>query len=170
MTLDILQKPVHNVHFELKSQSKCRFITVLDGKWNLDTCEDTTQQGILRWGMLLTTWLLSDPCPMIQSTQSSFITLDNFYPTSLTLYIPYQAIVIFFTQGYSPLKALAVIKKETLSSSWRIPNMSHEYSMSCSSCDATMKRPLLSCIWEIPTEMKNGWKGLRAINLIVVFI
>lgn len=32
MTLDILQKPVHNVHFELKSQSKCRFITVLDGK------------------------------------------------------------------------------------------------------------------------------------------
>lgn len=85
----ILQKPVHNVHFELKSQSKCRFITVLDGKWNLDTCEDTTQQGILRWGMLLTTWLLSDPCPMIQSTQSSFITLDNFYPPSLTLYIPY---------------------------------------------------------------------------------
>lgn len=89
MTLDILQKPVHNVHFELKSQSKCRFITVLDGKWNLDTCEDTSQQGILRWGMLLTTWLLSDPCPMIQSTQSSFITLDNFYPPSLTLYIPY---------------------------------------------------------------------------------
>lgn len=32
MTLDILQKPVYNVHFELKSQSKCRFITVLDGK------------------------------------------------------------------------------------------------------------------------------------------
>lgn len=30
MTLDILQKPVHNVHFELNSQSKCRFITVLD--------------------------------------------------------------------------------------------------------------------------------------------
>lgn len=89
MTLNILQKPVHNVHFELKSQSKCRFITVLDWKWNLDTCEDTTQQGILRWGMLLTTWLLSDPCPMIQSTQSSFITLDNFYPPSLTLYIPY---------------------------------------------------------------------------------
>lgn len=85
----ILQKPIHNVHFQLKSQSKCRFITVLDGKWNLDTCEDTTQQGILRWGMLLTTWLLSDPCPMIQSTQSSFITLDNFYPPSLTLYIPY---------------------------------------------------------------------------------
>lgn len=85
----ILQKPIHNVHFQLKSQSKCRFITVLDWKWNLDTCEDTTQQGILRWGMLLTTWLLSDPCPMIQSTQSSFITLDNFYPPSLTLYIPY---------------------------------------------------------------------------------
>lgn len=85
----ILQKPIHNVHFQLKSQSKCRFITVLDGKWNLDTCEDTTQQGILRWGMLLTTWLLSDPCPMIQSTQRSFITLDNFYPPSLTLYIPY---------------------------------------------------------------------------------
>lgn len=84
----ILQKPIHNVHFQLKSQSKCRFITVLDWKWNLDTCEDTTQQGILRWGML-TTWLLSDPCPMIQSTQSSFITLDNFYPPSLTLYIPY---------------------------------------------------------------------------------
>lgn len=111
MTLDILQKPVHNVHFELKSQSKCRFITVLDGKWNLDTCEDTTQQGIFRWGMLLTTWLLSDPCPMIQSTQSSFITLDNFYPPSLTLYIPYSAIVIFFYTRLFTLKSIRCNKK-----------------------------------------------------------
>lgn len=37
---------LNNVHFEWISQSKCRFITVLHRKRNMDTCEATTQQGI----------------------------------------------------------------------------------------------------------------------------